>query len=213
MSDVSKVLQKSWSCLLRRRSWITIGILFLVAISYLSCSPVYISPHLDYASQPGLQQNLTPSPNSSVIIIVRPEEIPFSASVFDGDRFLTILTAKTHFVYITEPGVHHIMAHVTRHGPSYIDAELAPGKIYFVAIKWLESGIRGWIELIPITPNDNYWGRIPHWLSQSREVKPNASAIDWLAAHRADIIREQGARTSKLRSHQVLARDGVDRAP
>jgi hypothetical protein len=186
-------------------------VLLLLALTFPSCAR--ISPHLDYAPERGLQQVHPPSADSAVIIIVRPDDIYtryVTASVLDGDRFLTLLTQLTHFVYVTKPGVHHLMAHVSSPRPSYIDAELAPGKIYFAVIKWQDKGE---MELIPITPNDEYWVQVPQWLSKSKAVQPNASAFAWFEAHRAELLQEQGARKSDSTSHQLLASDGVDRIP
>ncbi len=171
-----------------------------------------MSPHLDYVGEPGFTSP-TPDGDSTVVVFLRPDDVRvFSASILDGEKFIAILTEQKHFVYSTTPGDHRFMAHVTRHGPSYVDAELAAGKIYFIAVKYLESGIRSWMQLIPIMPDGEYWSELPGWLSQSQLIRPNDSAQRWFEENSVELLSEQENRTPD-RISQLTANEGVDHAP
>ena len=69
------------------------------------CVQHHANPHLDYRSEPGL---IIPKldNNSAILVFLRPENTHFSASILDGDKFVTILTDQSHFVYETTPGTH-----------------------------------------------------------------------------------------------------------
>ena len=176
------------------------------------CVSHQMSPHLDYVGEPGFTSP-TPDGDSTVVVFLRPDDVRvFSASILDGEKFIAILTEQKHFVYTTTPGDHRFMAHVTRHGPSFVDAELAAGKIYFIAVKYLESGIRVWLQLIPITPDGEYWSELSEWLSQSQLVRPNDSAQRWFEENRVELLSEQENRNTD-RISQLTANQGVDHAP
>ncbi len=195
--------------------WLVAGVLALIAGLTSSCAPrTHINDHLAYAPAPGFHGVETP-PGSATVVFLRPDYMPYwSASILDGEKFVTILTHQTYFVYVTTPGTHQFLAHVTRFGPSYIDAELSPGKVYVVAVKWLESGWRGWYQLIPIRPDGEYWGTLPAWLAASKQVQPKPSAIGWFGENRENLLRDQSQRTAPdSRMSKLLPSDGVSTLP
>jgi hypothetical protein len=183
----------------------------LVAGLSSSCISHHVSPYLDYAPQPGFTGVV--SSNTSIVIFSRPDDIrALSALLFDGEKFLTIMTELTYFVYETSPGSHHFVLRIGRGRLSFMDAELAPQKIYFAAVKYAEANT-AWFELVPIVPNTDYWKDLPQWLSQSKEVRPNTLAFKWYDSRRSALLAEQDANEAKARRHQMVETYGVDRAP
>lgn len=188
------------------------AVVIFAAVSSNSCVSQRVSPYLDYAERPGFSQSLTVASGSSTVVFARPDDIrALSALLFDGDRFLTILTELTYFIYETIPGSHKFVSRVTGRGLSFMDAELAPNKIYFAAVKYGEGN--AWFELIPIIPNSDYWRDLPLWLQQSRAVRPNDSAFKWFEERRAALLKEQDANETKARRHGMLEEYGVGRIP
>lgn len=183
---------------------------FLVIVLLQSCVSHRISPYLEYAPQPGSPKSFAVASDQSVVIFLRPDDIrALSALLFDGDKFLTLLTELTYFTYETTPGSHTFISRVIGRGLSFMDAELAPNKVYFAAVKYGESN--AWFELIPIAPNTEYWRDLPQWLQQSRAVRPNGSAFKWYEDRRAALVKEQDALQSNARRRVMLEEYGVGR--
>jgi len=188
----------------------------LLAISALcasSCIAPHVSPYLDYAPQPGFTPSYAVSVNRSTVVFLRPDDIrALSALLFDGDKFLTILTELTYFVYQTTPGKHTFASRVTGRGLSFMDAEIAPGKVYFAAVKYGE-GNNAWFELVPIVPDTQYWKELPEWLRQSKEVRPNSAGFKWFEARRSAVLAQQETNEGKARRYTMFEEHGVERAP
>lgn len=209
----SRTARSRVRCGARIRATSLTRLVSLLLLTAIGCMRYDLSDKLDYAAKPGFVPP-PPSPSGSTVIFFRPDDIrALAASILDGEAFVTILTAQTHYAYVTAPGKHRFMAHVTRYGPSYVDADLAAGKTYFVAVKSLESGFRVWIQMIPITPNDQYWTNLPEWLAKSKLVHPNAEAFAWFERHRGELMSEQSIRPEDARITQLSPDAGVDHAP
>lgn len=190
------------------------SIVLFMAFHFSACAKIgHISPHLNYAVKEGLTQTLDPSPDSAYLVLLRPERQYGTATILDGDKFVTMLTNNTHFIYKTNPGPHHFMGYMTRSGPSLVDAELEAGKIYFAAIKLQEGALTSWYELLPIVPGSEFWPKISHWLSESKEVRPNASGSDWFEVNKDELYQSRVSRNQASRNHVIKRSSGVDRIP
>ncbi len=187
--------------------------ILIIGVQLSACYKVHNSEHLNYAAKAGLTPITTLSPESAYVVFLRPVLPFYTATVLDGDKFLTMLTNNTHFVYKTTPGTHHFMGYVTRFGPSFIDAELEGGKIYFAAVLIQEGTFKSWLQLLPVVPGDEYWPLLSEWLPTSKSVQPNSSGINWFGSNKSELLQASSSRNQDSRIRVIRKSDGVDRIP
>ena len=154
----------------------------------------------------------SPSESTSVVVFIRPEpDFWHLASILDEEKLVTTLNGRTHFVYSTAPGPHRFMVHVTSLGPSYVDADLEGGKLYFVAVNpGSGSDPKG---LIPVAPTGEYWPELRAWLDDSWLVEPSATALEWFRVDGSDLLNEQRTREPGAQVRQLKQDQGVEHAP
>ena len=182
-----------------------------------SCSLTVIrSSRLDYAEETGFALS-TPAANESVVVFLRPSfrENHTSAIVYDGEEFVSIVMAHSHFVYRTTPGNHRFS--VISESADFMDADLAGGKIYFANLEPREGWGRARFNLSPVAKGTSEFEDLASWIGDSYEVTPNASAVAWAEANFSSVKEKQSAQIDdwlqKEDQPRLRSEDGISQFP
>ncbi|MBU0676058.1 MAG: hypothetical protein KJ950_15585 [Proteobacteria bacterium] len=97
-----------------------------------------------------------PGPNTdeAMVTILWPSYFggPTKISVWDGENFLGISTARTYIQYRTKPGRHLFLARAENW--SYVEADLQPGKNYYLVSRPLLGVLKCRVSLCPVRQTD-----------------------------------------------------------
>jgi len=141
-----------------------------------------------------------PDAKSAVVRFVRPSQYLGGSSEFailDGDKAIGALPNGAQFDYVTTPGKHLFITpgHRTTRtpgsltaGPYFLEADLGPGKTYYVVVRLhTEAGVeRVW--LTPITRRTEQWNEVPSYEKDLTRLEPNrASLAAWSTKHGGEI--------------------------
>ena len=134
----------------------------------------------------------TPDANSAVVRFVRPSGLAGAARYFailDGEQAIGNLSNGSQFDYVTTPGTHLFLTpHIGSVRPYFLEADLAPGKIYYVAVRGqYEAGVMR-IFLIPITRKTEQWKEVPTYDKDLTRLEPDRANLEvWSEQHREEI--------------------------
>lgn len=196
----------------RRVVAIAIGVVALLAVA---CVNMILRPqqsqYLEYAATPGIDLGDV-SPDESVVVFLRPEDVRVrTTTVLDGDELVTILTERTFFVYRTTAGPHAFMGWMAG-GASFVDAELAPGRIYVIAFLAHSDTVPVFL-LKPIVPEGDLWTHLGDGFATSKEVTLRPEASDWFAEHRDELSTRRETRSDAWRIRKLAASSGASTLP
>jgi hypothetical protein len=141
-----------------------------------------------------------PGPSESLVVFMRPTEAfaCCQASVFElreeaSDKLVGIIGPDTKVAYKTEPGKHFFM--VVGENASFMRAELAPGKTYYVRIYAYAGQTKTRFDLRPVRPAEFESG----WFRRLREaqlIENTSESQAWADDHRDEL---QGKKAERLR--------------
>jgi hypothetical protein len=137
----------------------------------------------------------TPDANSAVVRFVRPSRFVGSArdyALLDGEQAIGTLSNGAQFSYITTPGKHLFIAPGFGNvRPYFLEADLAPGKTYYVVVSsYQEDFSTRRVLLAPITPNTDQWKEVPTYDKDLTRLEPDRVNLEaWSALHRDEITR------------------------
>jgi hypothetical protein len=159
-----------------------------VAVSLGSCGgPTgYMKPTASLA---------TPDATSAVVRFLRPSRFVGSArdyALLDGDHAIGALSNGAQFGYVTTPGKHLFIAPgFGTVGPYFLEAELAPGKIYYVLVSsYQEDASTRRVLLTPLTSGADQWKEVPTYEKDLTRLEPDRATLEaWSVQHRDEIKR------------------------
>lgn len=136
----------------------------------------------------------TPDATSAVVRFVRPSRFVGGArqfAILDGEHAIGALSNGAQFDYVTTPGTHLFLTpRIGSVGPYFLEADLAPGKIYYVAVRGqYDAGVMR-VFLLPITRNTEQWNEIPTYDKDLTRLEPDRANLEaWSELHREEIKR------------------------
>jgi hypothetical protein len=142
-----------------------------------------------------------PDNNDVLVTFIRPTVFggAINFGLWDSDNFIGILTAKSYVQYKTHPGEHLFIARAENW--SYVKANLAPGKQYFILGKVYPGVWKARVGLDPVNKNDNIsQAQIENWLTGLRPTTVIPSKIDAYTNPRIPHIK---AAIEKFRAGEV----------
>jgi hypothetical protein len=134
----------------------------------------------------------TPDANSAVVRFVRPSGFVGGArqfAILDGGHAIGALPNGAQFDYVATPGPHLFLTpQIGSVRPYFLEADLAPGKIYYVAVQGqYDAGVMR-VFLLPITRNTEQWNEIPTYNTDLTRLEPDRVNLDaWSELHREEI--------------------------
>lgn len=138
-----------------------------------------------------------PGPDAAVVVFLRPAMTGelHSTSVFDlrpdGPRFVAIMRSQTRFAYRTTPGRTRFMLVTTGGYDDYLDAELAPGKTYYVTVNYgMVRGQAGY-SLKPVRLADLDGDQFKSDMASCAWVENTEQSEAWGRNHLRELPRRQ----------------------
>lgn len=138
----------------------------------------------------------TPSLDKAMVVFMRPSLIgkPALTTLFDGERMISVLQGKHSFFYETNPGK-HVFSCLSESMDSFftfLEADLAPGKMYYVYLDVSSSRIgnlRGY--LTPLKPSAENQIKKDEFIASTTPVEPSEEAYKWFEKYSSELLRKQ----------------------
>ncbi len=124
----------------------------------------------------GALQIVAPPPAKAEVVFFRGGGQRYGIfSIHDGERLIGSLSYETYFTYECEPG-HHLFS-TALENVAMLDADLLPGRVYYVEVPEKAGWVMPAVEMYPIYPGcrGNKWDKLPKWLKSAKESFVDAS--------------------------------------
>ena len=210
----------------RRRDLRALFALLLLSLSTgCAASSDYMRPTLMPLDAP-------PPPGSATVVFVRPSSYgttvlmgllnpaPRITVLDEQGRFIGDATADSCFVAPVPAGKHLFVGWAEN--TAALQADLAPGRVYFVEVSPRIGWLTARVQLLAITPQNKRWKDLEEWVSDCDKFRPDeAGGQAYLNGRRDDaterIRRAKAALadydTEELRERTLLPADGVEPTP
>jgi hypothetical protein len=132
------------------RRW-TAGFMCILVLGMAGCAGS--SKYMVKADAP----TAAPLPDKSVVYFLRPSGIGFAINfqIWDRERFIGLSQAKSYFAYLCDPGKHLFIG--IAENKVAVEAELAPGKRYYVITEPRAGGWKARLTMTPVVPGAQPW--------------------------------------------------------
>jgi hypothetical protein len=137
-------------------------------------------------------QRLVAPTDAALVVFVRPSKFAYAiaANIIDEQgRFLGDSPAKGHFAAILPPGRHMFV--VWAENTDVIDAELAPGKIYFIEVAATMGAWSAQMHLKAIKPTSANFGHRDEWMINTQQYSVAGPGGQENLNKRPDDVRER----------------------
>jgi hypothetical protein len=118
-----------------------------------------------------------PPPDKSVVYVMRPSGFGFAINfqIWDRDRFIGLSQAKSYFAYVCDPGKHLFIG--IAENKVAVDADLAPGKSYYIVTEPRMGGWKARLAMTPVTKGSENWDKVEGWKSEMEFITPVAEEV------------------------------------
>lgn len=173
--------------------------LLLVLSVCLACLSYGCGPKIHNKVVGGTINTYLADPDSAVVIFMRPsyraERAP--AAIYDYyDETLTevgVITGYQKIAYTTSPGKHYFRSNCYRYDPSYMEAELVAGKVYYIYL-WSDyynygTYLRDYrFPFKPIAAGEAESAKVQNWIDSCVYVEKIDLKKALSSAERAEIV-------------------------
>jgi hypothetical protein len=113
-----------------------------------------------------------PPPDKSVVYIMRPSGFGFAINfqIWDRDRFIGLSQAKSYFAYVCDPGKHLFIG--IAENKVAVDADVAPGKSYFIITEPRMGGWKARLAMTPVTRGSEVWDNVAGLIAEMEYIVP-----------------------------------------
>lgn len=158
--------------------------LVLLALAMSGCASKLMSPAFN-SSQP------TTGDDASIIFFRTSSlggtvQAPVAEYVNGSVKFVGILSTDTKVRYILPAGEHDFV--VGGESSSFLRADVAPGKYYYVRVEPRMGFFKARFKLVPMTADALKEARLQNSITNAKMVSVNASGNEWFAEHKADML-------------------------
>lgn len=169
-------------------------------------------------SSPVLADVAAPSSDKAQIVFLKPANMGGDpVGIFDvdasGRRYLGGLPRQSRIAVDIAPGRHRFMSYYGKHA-HFLDAEVEPGKRYFVVLRYIYG--QGF-QLRPIRPSAAHWTaehpKFATWLAETSVVKPRKNAERWFVERRPMVQRAQDEAQASWERKSDTQRDELTLRP
>lgn len=115
--------------------------------------------------------------DKSVVYVMRPSGFGFAINfqIWDRDQFIGLSQAKSYFAYVCDPGRHLFIA--IAENKVAVDANLAPGKSYYMITEARMGGWKARVAMTPVTRGSELWDNVATLKSEMEYVVPVADEV------------------------------------
>ena len=159
-----------------------------------------------------------PSEGKALVNFMRPSFFgkAVEATIWDGEKLIGWIYGKQAFQYECEPGKHLFISWSEYKSP--VEAELLPGRVYYIVLRTRMGGWRARIHQIPVNPNHELWQDALTWSKTLPNYTFEKAGLDKLQAKGNEKILEylQYYKTEVAGTKHVLylrPEDGVPMEP
>jgi hypothetical protein len=133
-----------------------------------------------------------PDEKSAVVRFMRPSRFVGAArdfAILDGEKAIGTLSNGSQFGYVTTPGKHlFITPGLGSRGAYFLEADLVPGKTYYVFVRGQSDAGVVRVFLIPITRSTEQWNEVPTYEKDLTPLEPDRANLEaWSAQHNEEI--------------------------
>lgn len=159
-----------------------LGVVVVVAVALAGCAGS--SKYMVKADAP----TAGPPSDQALVYVMRPSGIGFAINfqIWDRDRFIGLSQAKSYFAYACPPGKHLFIG--IAENKVAVDADLAPGKTYFILTGPRMGGWKARLAMNPVTPGSEYWDKVDTLKKELEFTVPVADQVQaWDADKKAEV--------------------------
>jgi hypothetical protein len=131
-------------------------------------------------------------PGAATVVFVRPSGYAagIKTTILDEHgAFLGDSLPASQFSVAVPAGRHLFVSWAENTGA--LQADLAPGRTYYVEVAPRIGALSARVHLLAITPRSKSWEKLPEWLQESRPYTPDPRGGQAYLASRADDVRER----------------------
>jgi hypothetical protein len=121
-----------------------------------------------------------PSEGKALVNFMRPSSFGggVEATIWDGENLIGWIYGKQAFQYECDPGKHLFVAWSEYKSP--VEAELLPGRVYYIVMRTRMGAWRARVHQIPVNPNHELWQQALTWSKTLPNYKFEKAGIDEL---------------------------------
>jgi hypothetical protein len=128
-----------------------------------------------------------PPPDQAIVYVMRPSGMGFAINfqIWDRDRFIGLSQAKSYFAYPCAPGKHLFIG--IAENKVAVEADLAPGKSYYILTDPRMGGWRARLAMEPVTRGSEDWDKVDALKKELEFIVPVPDQIqNWDAAKKEE---------------------------
>ena len=156
------------------------SVLLIVYLGLQACT----SAHLKPVANP--QQTMKPQPGKAMVVFMRPSMFggAIQSTVYDGQNYVSTVSAGTRVAYQADPGEHMFM--VIGESADFMAATLNPNKTYYAVVSPRMGFWKARFSFKPVRKSESN-EQLGEWLNSTELMEPNAEGIQWAKDNQADI--------------------------
>lgn len=131
---------------------------------------------------------VVPTQDKALVRFMRPSGIGFAINfnMLDGTKVIGNSVAKSQFDYLADPG-HHLFVAISEN-KVFLEADLAPGKVYYVITRIYPGWWRARVAFEAVTRGSEYWDAVLQYEKELQRLEPDEANLRiWQDAHREEI--------------------------
>jgi len=131
---------------------------------------------------------LAATSDKALVRFMRPSGmgVAIEFNLFDGTKLIGNIVAKSQFDYLADPGRHVFMS--TAENKVFLEADLAPGKLYYVITRIYPGAWRARVAFVPVTCGSEFWDTVLQYEKELQKLEPDEAKLKaWEEQNKAQI--------------------------
>ena len=131
---------------------------------------------------------VVPTQDKALVRFMRPSGMGFAINfnMLDGTKVIGNSVAKSQFDYLADPG-HHLFVSISEN-KVFLEADLAPGKVYYVITRIYPGWMRARVAFEAVTRGSEFWDAVLQYEKELQRLEPDEANLRiWQDAHREEI--------------------------
>ena len=152
----------------------------MILLSSCAGSSAYMKPSASLAP---------PTKDKATVRFMRPSGMgpAINFNLLDGHKVIGNSVAKSQFDYLADPGHHLFIA--TAENKVFLEADLEPGKVYYVITRIYPGAWRARVAFLPVTRGSEYWNAVLGYEKELNILEPDEEKIKAWQDANADKIK------------------------
>jgi hypothetical protein len=175
-------------------------VLLITILAVQACT----SAHLRPVANP--QQAMKPQPGKALVVFMRPSSFggAIQSTVYDGEKYISTVSAATRVAYQAQPGEHMFM--VIGESADFLKATLSSDKTYYALVSPRMGLWKARFSFQPVRKSESM-EQLNEWLNDTTLMEPNAEGLQWARENQYDITNKRNKYLSEWQNKDSAARD------